>query len=342
MVSRINDTESGSPALLPLDYDTLAVELVRALRGRRSLAAFSRRMGYRSNVAQRWESRRSWPSAADFLALRRRAEPRARDPLVAFFRHAPAWLAQVEPESRLAVAAFLRQLRGKAPIAAIAERGGFSRYQVSRWLSGATEPPLPAFLCLVELSSRRLLDLLALLGDPERLPSITRRWQRLELARRSAYDKPWSHGVLRALELETQPAGGAQLGFIAKRLSVDVETVKDCLATLEATGQVYKQRRRYLPRDVLAVHTAQDPELSRGLRREWTRTALGRLERGAPGSFGYSLFAVSKADLRRLRELHLQYVRAMQELIARSEPNECVGLFCAQLLDLAEEDNALG
>lgn len=75
---------------------------------------------------------------------------------------------------------------------------------------------------------------------------------------------------------------------------------------------------------------------------EWTRTALGRLERGAPGSFGYSLFAVSKDDLRRLRELHLQYVRAMQELIARSEPNECVGLFCAQLLDLAEEDNALG
>jgi DNA-binding MarR family transcriptional regulator len=338
MVSIVNE----SIGLPPLDYDTLAVELVRALRGRRSLAAFSRRVGYRSNVAQRWESRRSWPSAADFLALRRKVEPRARDPLAEFFRRAPAWLSEVEPESREAVAAFLRQLRGKAPIAAIAERGGFSRYQVSRWLSGATEPPLPAFLCLVELFSRRLLDLLATIADPARLPSITRRWQRLELARRSAYDKPWSHGVLRALELVGQPAGAAQLRFIAARLGVDVTTVEDCLATLEATGQVYKQRRRYLPRDVLAVHTAHDPELARGLRREWTRTALSRLERGAPGSFGYSLFAVSKGDLRRLRELHLQYVRAMQELIARSQPNECVGLFCVQLLDLGEDDNALG
>ena len=61
-----------------------------------------------------------------------------------------------------------------------------------------------------------------------------------------------------------------------------------------------------------------------------------------PGNFGYSLFAISRRDLQRLRDLHLEYVRAMQELIARSQPSECVGLFCAQLLDLAEEGNALG
>ena len=46
--------------------------------------------------------------------------------------------------------------------------------------------------------------------------------------------------------------------------------------------------------------------------------------------------------MRRLRDLHVEYSRAMQAIIARSEPNECVGLLCLQLLDLSErDDNAL-
>jgi hypothetical protein len=64
-------------------------------------------------------------------------------------------------------------------------------------------------------------------------------------------------------------------------------------------------------------------------------TALARLKQGAEGKYGWSLFAISKADLVRLHDLHLQYVRAMQEVIASSAPSECVGLYCAQLLDLS-------
>jgi len=51
------------------------------------------------------------------------------------------------------------------------------------------------------------------------------------------------------------------------------------------------------------------------------------------------LFAASRADLTRLRELQLQYVRAMQDIVARSEPSECVGLYCVQLLDLKASGN---
>jgi hypothetical protein len=47
------------------------------------------------------------------------------------------------------------------------------------------------------------------------------------------------------------------------------------------------------------------------------------------------LFAISRNDLARLHQLHLAYVRAMQEVIASSGPSECVGLYCAQLLDLS-------
>lgn len=45
--------------------------------------------------------------------------------------------------------------------------------------------------------------------------------------------------------------------------------------------------------------------------------------------------------MRRMREMHLEYIRATQNLIASSEPAECVGLYCSQLLDLGIDDNAL-
>jgi hypothetical protein len=78
------------------------------------------------------------------------------------------------------------------------------------------------------------------------------------------------------------------------------------------------------------------------LKIRWTEVALVRMRRGAPGNYGYSVFSVSKRDLARLRDIHLEYVRAMQQIIAESNPDECVGLYCAQLLDLGVSDNALG
>lgn len=69
--------------------------------------------------------------------------------------------------------------------------------------------------------------------------------------------------------------------------------------------------------------------------------ALERLERGNAGSFGYSSFEVSHADLKALRDLHLDYIRAMQHIIANSRGTECVGLYCAPLLDLGKIQNGL-
>ena len=47
-----------------LDFERLSRELLVALRGQRSQVQWSRRLGYRSNVAYAWESGRRWPNAA--------------------------------------------------------------------------------------------------------------------------------------------------------------------------------------------------------------------------------------------------------------------------------------
>jgi hypothetical protein len=84
-------TKTPDNALGSIDYDLLAIELVRALRGRRSPADFSRRIGYRSNVAHRWETRRSCPTAAVYLHLHRRITG-AEEVFTRFFQSTPSWL----------------------------------------------------------------------------------------------------------------------------------------------------------------------------------------------------------------------------------------------------------
>jgi DNA-binding transcriptional regulator YhcF (GntR family) len=208
-------------------------------------------------------------------------------------------------------------------------------------LKGSAEPRLPEFLTLVDAATRRLPDWIATLADPDRLPSMAKAWQRQQLAREAPYQQPWSHAVMRALELEGLPGrSGLQIRWLAARLGTRPNEILSALQTLLQTGQVERRRGRYRLVERQAVDTGLDPVRGQ-VKAAWSRTAVDRLEAGSAGNFGYSLFAISRADLVQLRELHLQYVRAMQDLIAKSEPNECVGLYCSQLLDLATEHNAL-
>jgi len=106
-----------------------------------------------------------------------------------------------------------------------------------------------------------------------------------------------------------------------------------------STQQVKKTSRGYrLSTPSVAVDTGDDPRRAMGLRLAWAQTAVERQRQQRPGHYGYSLFAVSREDLRRLHQVHLQYVRVMQEIIAGSTQSDCVGLYCAQLLDLSGEE----
>jgi hypothetical protein len=324
----------------PLNYEVVAAELIRSLRGRHSQAAFSRRLGYRSNIVSRWEARTAFPTAARFLEVFAKARPRQASPLHAFFPRVPPALAPLPPTSTEAVAVFLSELRGKTPLLSVARDSGFNRYSVSRWLSGQSEPKLPQFLCQLEVMSRRVLDFLARCTNPLELVSVAPSWKRLQLMREAAYTMPWSHAVLRALELENTSTSH-QNASLLDSLGIAPQVLAQALQVLAETGQVAKRRGKWRARPVMSVNTAQDPARAHALKVSWTQTALDRMRAGARGNFGYSLFSISKADMRRLRDVHLEYVRAMQQIIASSTPAECVGLYCAQLLDLGLSDNAL-
>jgi hypothetical protein len=222
----------------------------------------------------------------------------------------------------------------------IVQRTGRSRFAVSRWLKGQAEPRLPDFLRLIEAATLRLTDFAAVLANPADLPSIEPRWRKLQAARSLAYEAPWSHAVLRALELESYVAAPAHDPLVLGRaLGVSASRVNQCLNLLEAAGQVQREPGgRYRAAAASNVDTRQDPAANRRLKQWWAEVGIERLQQPAEnGLFSYNLFSVSHEDLGRLRELHLRYMRELRSIVASSRPSECVAVVNLQLFDLATE-----
>lgn len=333
----------GASPATTYDYEELSVELLRALRGRRSRPGFSQYLGFKSNVAQRWESKISWPNATTFFKLCHRVGKRPERSIERFLRRRSGNLGELRLATPRGVASLLAELRGTTPILTVAKQSHFNRYSVSRWLKGEATPNLPQLLALVDTCSRRLPDFAACFAYPERLPTILPAWKRLEAARELAHEQPMAHAVMRALEIES-PAqrSRTQVSFLANKLGIEPTEVIAGLQALEMTGQAQRRGARVFPRSEAVIDTGEDFERARAIKLQWARLAVDRMAAGSPGHFGYSLFSASRETVLELQQIHRAYVRQMTAAIASSKRNECVGIYCSQLLDLSSgEDNAL-
>lgn len=317
-----------------LDFERLAAEWLRTMRGRRSQVAFSRRLQYRSNVAYLWETGRNWPTAARALWAAERMGADVRDRLRNLFHTPPAWLDDLDPTSPEAVVHLMRELQGSTPVVDIARRMGRSRFAVSRWLKGTAQPRLPDFFRFIEAASLRLLDFIALFTDPAGLPAARDRWLQLEAARHLSQREPWAQAVYLALELDAYRALDTHRpGWIAERVGITPELEATCLALLEQAGQA---RRDDAGRwEVVQSQTVDTRRAGVSPAKVWwAEMAAQRIRAGAEGSFAYNIFSVSRRDLERLREMQRQYFRSVRSVIADSKPSECIAVMNLQLFEL--------
>jgi len=317
-----------------LDYDVLARQLLRALRGRRSQVQWSRWLGYRSNVAYAWESGRRAPTATEAMRAMQRAHIEPSEALRRFFTTPPGWLCDTDLAQPEGLVRLLRELKGQVSVAELARRSGLSRHQVSRWLSGRTQPRLPDFLRLVQGATLRVVDFVSAFVDPLTIPEIAELWRRLEARRAGAALHPWTQAVVRVLELDDYLALPAHDdAFVARRLGVDEEEVRRCLDFLLDTGQIDVVEGRYTARP-MAVDTRAQPWVGRSLKAHWSRVAAERVEGASPGQFSYNVFSVSRRDFERIRKLHLDYFRALRAVVGDSEASEVVAVANVQLFPL--------
>ncbi|MEY2935372.1 MAG: Family ership [Pseudomonadota bacterium] len=324
-----------------MDYERLGSQLLRALRARRSQTALARRLGYSANVAHTWERGTRFPPASVLLQL---AALNGLD-LEAVARFCKPALLELPGKATWGAphtAAFLQALVGDTPLSGLARAIHVDRTTVARWLRGATEPRVPELLALVDASTHRLVEFVACFVDTERLEALRQLSRDLAAQRRMAYDLPWSHAVLRALELDAYRRLPAhEPGFIARAIGIELEAEQALLAELSGARLIRKLRGKWVLSRVLTVDTRNDPERDRRLKEHWGEVALARL-RGGPrpteAFHSYNLAGVSHADFAKIRALHVEYFERVRSIIAESRLAERVVLTRQELIPLDEAE----
>jgi DNA-binding transcriptional regulator YiaG len=324
-----------------LDVELISRDLMRALRGRRSQPAFSRLLGFRSNAAYAWEHGRRYPEASLFLkaALRDRD---LREELCRFFDEPEESFAGRRAFAPRTVMALVRKLVGSTPKSTLADQLSVDRTTLARWCNGKTEPRLPAFLSLVQQSTQRLLEFSALFADISQLPSMREVYTHSLRQRRLAYERPLSHAVLRALELDAYRNGAKHdVVSLSVELGIEPQEVETYLADLEAAGQATRTGQHYRVAEILTIDTREDPDQNQKLKAFWAREALRRFEARQAGPdtlFSFNLFAISEPGFQKIRRLHLAYYDQVRAIIEQSESADRVVVMNLQLLPMRRPD----
>ena len=284
-----------------------------------------------------WESGRRFPTAATTFWSAKKAGVDLRSGLERFYRTPPEWLQTIDLTTPEGVVVMLNELRSGARINDLAVRTGKSRFALSRWFKGQTEPRLPDFLQLIEVTSLRLLDFLAALTDPAKMPSVATSWLKLEAGRKVAYEVPWSQAVLRILELDSfKDSPSHEPGDVAALLGITKEEEERCFKALKETGQIRREKNRWVIDRVLTIDTRRNAEAGKRLKAWWSEVGLDRLKKGADGQFSYNLFTVSEQDWTLLQELHANYFQSMRRIIAQSSSADRVVLANLHLMTLVD------
>jgi DNA-binding phage protein len=311
-------------------FATVAREVLRAVRGKRSQVLLSRRLGFRSNVASKWESGQRMPTASQVFEYARRL---GRDPWEALRTLNPNAAQALGTAEAPQLGPWLRALKGTQGFAAIAQRSRLSRFSVSRFLAGQSEPRLPQFLALLDAITFRLEDFIdAWLGIAQ-VPSLAARFARARAARDALFERPLCLAVMCLLDtVALNVPLTAQVATLASTLEQPIQTIVECLEILKQGG-VVTLAERYELSGALTVNAQSTPERERAVRSYWTKVVHERS--AAPRALdlcSYNVFSIARKDYAQLQQLQREFYRGARALIAASEPTELAGLLMVQLL----------
>jgi hypothetical protein len=189
-------------------------------------------------------------------------------------------------------------------------------------------------------NDQRLLEFVSIFADPSELASTAAAARALAAQRVLAYDVPWSHAILRAIETHAYQSAARPLpGVLAAMVGMKPELEPCAPLATGGCGQIARRRGRWAVKDVLTVDTGVDSEKNWQLKRHWAQVALDRMGASpvAGAFFSYNLFAISDEDLERIRQLHVEYFERVRNIIAGCKSSERIVLINQQLVPLAAD-----
>ncbi len=211
-----------------MDYSQLKKELLPHLRGRIPQSQVDKKLGVKFTKTYRWESGTTHLMWSDFMSLCNALKIPIQDILKEAFTFHGEFKKSVP---------LVQHFTGTSTQKGILEALQISRYTLSRWLSGVSEPTFEQMLALMDFGSSDFLRFLELLTAGTVLPSVQKRTMQQRLQMKHSLTYPWLPVLLSALELKSYLTNPSDQ-FLADKTKLPIEEIHKALKELQETGMV--------------------------------------------------------------------------------------------------------
>ena len=307
------------------DYDGIASELLRALRGRRSQRGFSALFGFATNVAYRWEAGQRFPTVPQLFKVLERIGVPVQQALEGVDSSTQR-LRGTAVDGEHYAGAFLSLHQGTRSISELARSTGLHRLQISRVLSGRTQARLPMFLRLLDALTGRVDEYIGAWVNLERAPHLQERLAVLGAWRELAYEHPITEAITATLEsaaYKAQPSPDDS--WLGARLGIAPAQVQQALQAMSRAGVVRLENGRWVPLEGRSVDTRGEAERFSAVKKYWAQIAAERVEQD-DAKAAYLVFCCSSQATDAVERLYRQTWTQARAILRDDAGNERVVL----------------
>jgi transcriptional regulator with XRE-family HTH domain len=247
-----------------MDIKKIKRGLLKAARGKRSQLQLSRRMGFSFNQLYRWESDLTRIHWKEFIHLCEICKVDLKKVL----KESISYKADLTRSDL-----FVQHVIGFKKIAVLSREVQISRFILSDWSKGRSEPSFDGVLKL--LDSRDLLtNFLEIFPGIELGLELDKKLKSKRAARTFFYENPIAGAAWSCLDLsEYQAASRHTPGFIARHLGISTVEEKQVLDQMEQVGLVVLEKGKYRKNES-NFNTRGDFEGEKRLREFWINKGL--------------------------------------------------------------------
>lgn len=302
-----------------MEIKNIKKELLKQIRGKRSQAQLSRILKYGFNQVYRWEADLTRLLWTDFIRICEVCKVGIK----ASLEESIVFYDDFKRADLL-----VQHIVGNKQIVKLADEIKISRFILSDWIKGKSEPTLDGILQL--LASRDLL--LNFIDSLTNVEAVSTPLKEKIKAKKKAlnylYENPLAGAVLACMELSSYlRLDKHSVGFIAKKMGISIQDEENILLQLKNLGLIKNVNGKYQKVEV-NFNSRGDFSGEQKLRRFWTEKGLqsdqSRKEtkqKKDKNYFGFVIFPMNEKKRAQLMEAYVQFGNTIYS-IARDDGSE--------------------